>query len=197
MTETKLKTLIAYGTAFGATARTAEEIAKILQERSFNVKLANLKEEKIENISDYDLIVVGSGMKMGNWVSEAEDFLKEFHKEFENKKLALFISSLKPVEEKEGKAGRVARTRKVGLDDKILKYDLNPISTGMFGGVIDYNRLGFMMRKTMEMGYKSQLIKHGFKETAPNVYDLHDWDEIRGWAGELAQKALESNGGRI
>jgi len=197
MTETKLKTLIAYGTAFGATARTAEEIAKILQERSFNVKLANLKEEKIENISDYDLIVVGSGMKMGNWVSEAEDFLKEFHKEFENKKLALFISSLKPVEEKEGKAGRVARTRKVGLDDKILKYDLNPISTGMFGGVIDYNRLGFMMRKTMEMGYKSLLIKHGFKETAPNVYDLHDWDEIRGWAGELAQKALESNGGRI
>ena len=197
MTETKLKTLIAYGTAFGATARTAEEIAKILQERSFNVKLANLKEEKIENISDYDLIVVGSGMKMGNWVSEAEDFLKEFHKEFENKKLALFISSLKPVEEKEGKAGRVARTQKVGLDDKILKYDLNPISTGMFGGVIDYNRLGFMMRKTMEMGYKSQLIKHGFKETAPNVYDLHDWDEIRGWAGELAQKALESNGCRI
>jgi len=197
MTETKLKTLIAYGTAFGATARTAEEIAKILQERSFNVKLANLKEEKIENISDYDLIVVGSGTKMGNWVSEAEDFLKEFHKEFENKKLALFISSLKPVEEKEGKAGRVARTRKVGLDDKILKYDLNPISTGMFGGVIDYNRLGFMMRKTMEMGYKSQLIKHGFKETAPNVHDLHDWDEIRGWAGELAQKALESNGGRI
>ena len=52
-------------------------------------------------------------MAMGNWTKEAEDFLKKFQKDLENKKLALFISSLKPVEEKEGKTALVARIRKL------------------------------------------------------------------------------------
>jgi len=41
---------------------------------------------------------------MGNckWASEAEDFLKKFRKEFEGKKLALFVSTMKPfLKEKE------------------------------------------------------------------------------------------------
>jgi menaquinone-dependent protoporphyrinogen IX oxidase len=63
---------------------------------------------------------------------------------FENKKLALFISSLKPIEEKEGKTALVAKIRKVELEDKILKYPLKPIITGIFGGVLDYNRISFL-----------------------------------------------------
>ena len=154
MSEPKLKTLIAYGTYFGATAGTAQEITKILGEEGFEVKAANVKEEKIQDISEYNLVVVGSGMRMGNWTKEAEDFLKKFQKDFENKKLALFISCLKPVEEKEGNTARVARTRKVGLEDKILNYHLKPIATGQFGGIVDYNHMGFLIRKSMEIGYK-------------------------------------------
>ena len=134
MNETKPKTLIAYGTAFGATARTAEEVARILREKGFDVKVANLKEEKIQDISGYGLVVVGSGLKMGDWVGEAENFLKKFHDNFENKELALFISSLVPIEEKEGKTEQVERTRKVGLENKIRKYNLKPILTGMLAG---------------------------------------------------------------
>jgi len=186
-----VKTLIAYGTYFGATAATAEEIAKILREKGSDVTVTNLKERKVQDVSSYDLVVVGSGMRMGNWAGEAEDFLKKFHEDFANKKLALFISSLVPIEEKEGKTGQIARTRKIGIEDKILKYHLQPIMTGIFGGIIDYNKLSFLMRKSMEIGYKSLLQKHGFKETAPGVYDLHDWDEIRNWSKDLAQKAGE------
>jgi menaquinone-dependent protoporphyrinogen IX oxidase len=149
------------------------------------------KKKKIEGISEFGLVVVGSGMAMGNWVGEAEDFLKRNHKDFENKKLALFISSLKPIEEKSGKIGRVARTRKVGLDDKILKYNLKPISVGFFGGILDYNKMSFLTRKAMEIGYKGQLEKFEFKETEPGIYDLRNWEEIRSWAKELTQKAKE------
>jgi len=184
-----MKTLIAYATRFGATGGTAEEIAKNFREEGFDVTVADLKKEKIQSISDYDLIVLGSGMSMGNWDSEAEDFVKRFHENLENKKLAIFISSLKPVEEKDGKLKAVERIQKVGLTDKVSKYSLNPIPTGAFGGVVDYNQLGFMMRKAMEVGYKSKLQKYAFKETAPGVYDLHDWDEIRSWSRVLAQKA--------
>ena len=176
-----MKTLIAHATRFGATAGTAEEIAKNLRDEGFDVRVADLKKEKIQSISAYDLIVLGSGMSMGDWAGEAEDFLKRFHKTLEDKELALFISSLKPVEEKDGKLKAIERIQKVGLNDKVLKYSLNPIITGAFGGVVDYNRLGFVMRKAMEVGYRAKLQKYGFKETAPGVYDLHDWDEVRRW----------------
>jgi menaquinone-dependent protoporphyrinogen IX oxidase len=180
-----MKALIVYDTSYGATKGTAEEIAQTLREENFDVKVVNVKEEKVQDISEYGLVVVGSGMAMGNWNSEAEDFLKKFQKDFENKKLALFISSLKPIEEKQGKTDLVARIRKVGLEDKIVKYNLKPAATGIFGGVIDYNKMGFFTRKSMEVGYKSQLQKHGFKEVESGVYDLRDRDEIRNWAKNL------------
>jgi menaquinone-dependent protoporphyrinogen oxidase len=186
-----MKALIVYATRYGSTKGTAEEIAQVLRGESFDVKVVNSKEEKINDIKEYGLVVVGSGMAMGNWGSEAEDFLKRFRQDLDNKKLALFICSLKPIEEKNGKTDRVARTRKVGLDDKILKYNLKPITIGYFGGVLDYNKLSFLTRKAMEVGYKGQLQKNGFKETECGVYDLRDWDEIRNWAKELAKKAQD------
>ncbi len=186
-----MNALIVYATRFGATKGTADEIARILQEENVDVKIVNAKEEKVNDISDYGLVVVGSGMSMGNWGSEAEDFLKRFQKDFENRKLALFISSLKPVEEKEGKVNRVDRIRKIGMEDKISKYNLKPVTTGIFGGIINYNKMSFLIRKSVEIGYNSLLQKHGFKEVEPGVYDLRNWDEIRSWSKELAQKAKE------
>ncbi len=181
--------LIVFGTRYGATAGTAEEIGKNLRQEGFNVKVANLKEEKIQDISEYNLVVLGSGMAMGNWTSEAEEFVKRLQKDLENKKLALFISSLKPIEEKMGNTKAIERIQKIGLDEKIAKYGLNTIAVGIFGGIINYPKISFLLRKGMELGYKSQLQKHGFKEVEPNVYDLRNWDEIRDWTKELANTA--------
>ena len=47
----------------------------------------NAKEDKVRDILEYRLVVVGSGMALGNWVNEAEDFLEKFQEDFENKKL--------------------------------------------------------------------------------------------------------------
>ena len=75
-----MKTLLVYGTRYGTTASTSEEIAKVLLAEGFDVKVVNAKEEKIKDISPYDLIIVGSGIQMGKWTGEAEDFLKRFQK---------------------------------------------------------------------------------------------------------------------
>jgi len=184
-----LKALIAYGTRYGATAGTSEEIAKILREEGFDTKIVNLKDEKIKDVSEYDLIIVGSGMRMGKWVSEAEDFLKKFQKEFNQKKLALFVSSMKTFVEREGKTeeGGICSSRKV-TEDIVAGYGLKPITIGFFGGVINYNKMGFFERKAMGF-LKPQLEKGGFKKVAEGIYDLRNWDEIRNWAKELAEKA--------
>ncbi len=183
-----MKALIAYGTRYGATVGTSEEIGTVLRQKGLDVKIVNVKEEKIKDISEYDLIVVGSGMKMGKWTDEADNFLKRFQKEFEQKKLAIFASTMKTVSESEGKTEDVAKMRKAALEDKVAEYNLHPIALGFFGGVLDYNKMGFLFKRTMSF-LKPQLEKDGFKETEPGVYDLRDWNEIRNWAIELAEKA--------
>src|SRR4030042_6558643 len=183
----KMRTLIIYGTRYGATASTSEEIAKILQNEGFDVKVVNAKEEKIKDISPFDLIIVGSGMQFGRWTGEAEDFLKRFQKEVAQKKVALFISTMKTVTEREGKTEDLEKTRKMELDDKVTKYNLQPVSLGFFGGVLDFNKMNIITRKTVGF-LKPQLEKDGFKESPSGVYELRDWEEIRGWTKELATK---------
>jgi menaquinone-dependent protoporphyrinogen oxidase len=184
----EMKTLIVYGTRYGATAGTSEEIAKVLREEGFDVKVVNAKEEKVKEISEYDFVVVGNGMQMGKWTGEAEDFLKKFQSELAKKKLAIFVSSMKSVPEREGKAEELAKIRKAALDDKIAKYNLNPIVLGFFGGVINFNKMNIITRKALG-SIKKQLDADGFKEDPPGVYDMRDWEEIRKWAKELAQIA--------
>jgi len=185
-----VKTLIVYGTRYGATTGTSNEIAKVLREAGFEIKVVNTKKEKIRDVSEYELVIVGSGIRMGKWTDEADDFLKKFHRELEQKKLAIFVSSMKSVSEREGKTEDLASSHKIALEDKVAQFSLHPIALGFFGGVIDFNKMNFLFKKTMGF-LKPQLEKDGFKEEPPGVYDLRDWDEIRSWAKDLAVKARQ------
>lgn len=185
-----VKVLIVYGTRYGATAGTSEEIANVLREGGFDVRVLDAKKEKIGDIFEFDLAVVGSGMKMGKWTSEPETFLKKFQKELAKKKVAIFVSSgAQAILEHEGKTEDVEKARREYLDEKAAKYSLQPIAMGIFGGVWDYNKMGFFFGKTMS-AYKQNIEAAGFKETQPGVYDTRDWDAIRRWAKEIAKKTL-------
>ena len=183
-----LRGLIVYGTTFGATKATSEEIARIFIEENFDITIINAQEKKIKDISEYEFVIVGSGLANCRWNSYAEDFLKKFRKELENKKLALFVSSLKTIAEREGNMEEIDKIRNIALEDKISKYGLKPLATGLFGGIIDYNKMGFLARKGMEIAFKTRLENSGFKEIQPGVYDLRNWDEVRNWAKELIEK---------
>jgi len=183
--------LIVYGTSFGATKGTSEEIARILREENFDIKIVDVQEEKVKDISEYELIIVGSSLANCRWNSQAEDFLKKFHKELEQKKLALFVSSVAAIAEREGNTEEIAKIRKIAIEDKVSKYGLKPVATGLFGGILNYNKMGFMTRKGMEIAFKFRLQNNGFKEAEPGVYDLRDWDKIRSWTRELAKKVQE------
>ncbi len=185
-----MKTLLVYGTRYGATSSTAGEVAKLLQSRGFDVKLANAKVEKIKDISPYQLVIVGSGMQIGKWTGEAKDFLKRFQKELAQKKLAIFVSTMKSVSEREEKTDDLEKARKISLEDVISKYSLHPIAVGFFGGVLDFNKMNFIFRRTFGF-IRLQLEKDGFKESHSGVYDLRDWEEIHGWTKELVVKARQ------
>jgi len=184
----KTKILIAYGTRYGATTSTTEEISKVLQGEGFEVKVVNLKNEKVKDISKFELVIIGSGMKMDMWTSKAKAFLNKFSSELKKKKVAIFVSSgARALMEYKGEHDEINRITKKYLENKASKYDLNPISMTMFGGIWDYNQIGKIYRKFIN-AEKENFIPAGIKETESGVYDSRNWDEIRKWAKELANQ---------
>jgi len=186
------KALIVYGTRFGATASTSEEIAKILRQEGLGVRVVNAKEEKVKNIAEYDLVIVGSGILINRWTGEPEDFLKKFQEDLARKKVALFVccGSASPAMNG-GKPETAEKAKTKYLDEKAAKYGLQPVALGLFGGVYDFNRWPWWAGKAKPMA-KQQLDAAGFKETQPGIYDTRDWGAIRSWAKELAQKVRSS-----
>ena len=182
------KVLIVYATRYGATESTSEEIANVLKGEGLDVKLIDLKKEKVKEIDPYDLIIVGSGMQMGKWTGAAEGFLQKYQKELAAKKVAIFVSSAaQALIEYEKKTDEIDKARRQYLEEKAARYNLHPVSMTILGGVWDYNKMFFLFRKTLS-SFKPKIEAAGFKESKPGLYDTRNWETIRAWARELAAK---------
>ncbi|UCH32300.1 MAG: flavodoxin domain-containing protein [Candidatus Bathyarchaeota archaeon] len=182
------KALIVYGTRYGATADTSEVIADVLRKEGLEVRVVNVKEEKVQNISEYGLIVVGSGIRMGSWTKEPEEFLRKFQQELAKKKMALFVccGSTHPVTEEEEKTRAIEDARRNYLAEKAAKHNLNPVALGLFGGIYNFNKMSWIFRKTLSV-VRSKLEEAGFKEKEDGVYDIRDLNTIRRWAKKVAK----------
>jgi menaquinone-dependent protoporphyrinogen oxidase len=182
------KALIAYGTRYGAAAATADTIADVLKKNGMEVTIVDLKREKINDISDYDLIVVGSGIQINQWTKGPRKFLKKHQKDLTTKKLALYVccGSARPLEDKEDKAAVIEKAKREYLAEKAAQLGLAPVAMGLFGGVYNFNTMPGILKKAMEQT-KPMLEKAGIPQTRPGVYDARDMDAIRNWAAELAR----------
>jgi menaquinone-dependent protoporphyrinogen oxidase len=183
------KALIVYGTRYGATEMTSKEIADVFRDEGLDVKVVNLKDEKVKDIAEYELVVVGSGIRINRWTKEPEKFLKKFHKELAKKKVALFVccGSAQPLPEDKKTPEDIENARRKYLEEKAAKYNLQPVALGFFGGVYNFNKVSRLFRTFMS-SIKPQLEAAGIPETEPGLYDTRDINAIRSWAKELAQK---------
>jgi len=176
------KALIAYGTRYGAAASTSEEIAKVLNQQGIDTKVADLKQEKIKDITEYDLVVVGSGIQINRWTSEPEDFLKKHQKTLASKKLALFVCCGSATT---GKAEDQTEAKQKYLQEKATKFQLQPTALGLFGGVYNYNKTPWWAKKAMDADRPR--VESTYKAVEPGVYDTRDLTAIKNWAAELAK----------
>ena len=176
-----MKALVVYGTRYGTAAEIAKEIAKVLEDEHLEVDLVNTKRLKNCDISPYDLLVVGSGIKMGKWTKESMNFLKNNKESLSNKKVALFVSCGAANDKKTVPEGQKKYLDKVAMENLTNP----PIATGLFGSVYDPNAKG-MMFKFVNIFIKKEMEKQG-KDTSQRV-DYRDWDEIRAWTKNLLTK---------
>lgn len=85
------KTLIAYVSRGGVTKEYSEIISGVLREKhGHEVELVDVRKNKSPDLSDYDNIILGTGVRMQRVYREGLRFLKN---EFGGKRVAVFLSS--------------------------------------------------------------------------------------------------------
>jgi menaquinone-dependent protoporphyrinogen oxidase len=150
------KILIAYATKGGVTEESALIISNVLKEKyGFEIDTINLKKNPSPDLAQYSNIIIGSGIRMGRWYKHA---LKLLENDFQNKKVAIFLSS--------GEGGEPDKHEQAinkYIKNVLAKYPhVKPVAAEAFGGRMK------IMGKT--------------------ITDNYDTEKVKAWAEELGKK---------
>ena len=86
-----MNTLIVYATKYGCTETCAQTLSKKLTGK---VELCNLKTGKVPDLSQYDKVIIGSSVYIGQIRKEAKAFCSNHLNVLKEKKLGLFICAM-------------------------------------------------------------------------------------------------------
>jgi len=170
---TGTKILIVYGTRFGSTEGISEKIADMLKEKEMEVNIFNLKttlKKEIPAFDRYGSILIGTGIKMGQWTKEVREFVTEKKDElnsFQNPK-GFFVSS--------GYAADPDMYEKVKIE--YTKYVLDRIGVKIdyfdaFGGLMDFTN-------SSKMSWLDKRILKSVAKNDPKI-DPNGWNDLRDW----------------
>jgi menaquinone-dependent protoporphyrinogen IX oxidase len=112
------KTLVAYVTAGGATAAYASIIADTLRSRGHDVTVVDLKRDDPGDLSPFECVVVGMGVRMFMVYRKGKSFLAR--RDLAGKKLGIFLSSGMAIEDP-------TKARERFLAPLIERYGLKPL----------------------------------------------------------------------
>lgn len=161
------KLLIMYASKCGSTAEIADSIGKTLGEKGFEVDVLPVKE--ITNLTGYDAVLAGSAIRVGTWLPEAIDFIKENREALEKLPLAIFtVHALNW----ENTSASEALRKNYSL---AIKQVITPDEEVFFTGLIDFSRMTFLERML------SKTVK-AVEE------DRRDWNMIKAWAEGIPVK---------
>jgi len=175
-----MKALIVYGTRYGTASEIAKEIGKVMGEEGIEVNVVDDHGLKDYDVSPYDMVIIGSGIKMGKWTKDTLRFLKKNKSALADKKVALFVSCGAANEEKSVEMGLDKYLRKVAEENLIGK----PVDMGLFGSVYDPNAKHGLMYKMTAGFIRKDLEKKGM-DTRKRI-DLRNWEEIHARARGLS-----------
>lgn len=176
-----MKALVAFGTKYGSTAKVAETIAQELRQKGYQTEVLDLRQDGSGGVDGYDLVVLGSGIVVGQWSKEAKAFLAAHASNLPKSRVALFACCSDVLFPE-----KVDNARKVYLE-KVAETvpGLKPVAVGLFGGEVDFSKYSMLTKVLLKgVGTKKTLEARGVDVSKP--YDYRDWDAIRAWARALA-----------
>jgi menaquinone-dependent protoporphyrinogen oxidase len=158
------KILVAYATRAGSTAEVAGFIGQDLADRKIPCDVEAFKD--VDDIAEYDMFFLGTPVRAGQLMPEFLKFLRKNKAALAAKHAVFFITCLtmsKHTAENWQKAHAYLAPAM-----KLVK----PVSEGLFGGKMDYSKLGVLTRFMI----KRMKIPEG---------DYREWEEIRTWVDNV------------
>ena len=175
------KIAICYGSRYGTTTSVVQEMTKVAEEAGAQVDAIALKNHTLPTtLNEYDLVIIGSGIQIGKWTKEPLKFIENNLESLSKQKVALFVvcwyAALPD-------SCDIAQSEY--LDAISSEYpSLSPVSTGLFGGVIDFKKYNFVTKALVKRVVKKRMPEG---EELPEKMDFRDWDQIRSWISDLLQ----------
>jgi menaquinone-dependent protoporphyrinogen oxidase len=162
------KILVTYASRAGSTTEVAQEIAQVLTDTGATVDVKPVKD--VRDVSGYTAVVVGSAIRMGNWLPEAVEFVRNHRAQLSQIPTAFFtVHMLNRDNSDESRQAREQYTAQV-------REILVPNEEIFFSGKMKYARLGFFDRAIAQSVGKATNSEEG---------DYRDWEAIRAWAQSL------------
>ncbi|MEI6237187.1 MAG: flavodoxin domain-containing protein [Candidatus Saccharibacteria bacterium] len=162
-----MKVLVVYGSKHGSTREIAERITDELKKYKLNVDL--ITSDTGADITNYQAVVIGSGVYAGNWVGKAKNFIEANSTDLVKTKVWLFS------------VGPIGDPLKPGPDKAVspelikeLKKQTSAIEHKLLAGSLNMKNLNF----------GEKLIVKAFKTPEG---DYRNWDEISDWAKKIAK----------
>lgn len=158
-----MKVLVTAASRHGATREIGQEMVAQLNAEGLTAEFMEPKD--ITSVQDYDAVVIGSAIYVGQWMAEARDLITRFTPDLQNKSVWLFSSGLSDTPSKEANAtpALLARMKSV-----------QAIEHKHFAGKLDVIQLSLAERAAI-MAARG---KYG---------DARDMAAVRRWANQISQ----------
>lgn len=160
----KRRILITYATRAGSTSEIAATLGETLAGRGFSVDVKPVT--TAPSLHGYNAVILGSAVRMANWLPEMVDFIKKNQEALSQTPVALFTVHMLNLGEDQ--ASREARLAYLNAVCPLLK----PVDEVFFAGKIDLDKLSFVDRLMVKM-------------VQSPIGDFRDWHEIRAWSSVL------------
>jgi menaquinone-dependent protoporphyrinogen oxidase len=182
------KVLVVYGSRHGGTRGIAERIGEVLRAGELEAVVTAAEDAGRDDVRTADAFVVGSGVYMGNWLSEALDFLRRNQEQIAARPTWLFSSGPLPGSSKE-EPDADPLTNALGPIDgpgsggrkklEEISARVHPREHRVFLGAFDPDDPPRAMseRLVRMMPAAKSILPPG---------DFRDWDAIEAWAREIA-----------
>lgn len=155
--------LVVYGSKRGGTAEIADAIVEVLLNEGIDADLAAASE--IDDIAEYDAVIVGGALYMGRWYRDARKFVERHVAELRARPVWMFSSG--------------------PLDDSATEHDIPPTDS------VRALQARIGAREHVTFGGRLEPDANGLLASAlakKHAGDWREWHVIRDWAHALARQ---------
>ncbi|MFX0077047.1 MAG: flavodoxin domain-containing protein [Candidatus Hermodarchaeota archaeon] len=184
------KVLILYGTRYGTTREISDEIEKFVKGKGISTESYNLEDVKLKNVpplTEYDGVIIGTGIKMKMWTSTVKSLVQKRKFELKEMEKSLgFYVCCGEAAKKENIGGAIEkyilpRLEKVGVKAELID---------AFGGAYDLREGSAITGMTRKIVIGIMRDEEGIENPEGELHDFRDWEQIEEFANQFV-KILE------